>query len=102
MEVIVEQLRWKWLPSWLSGKDSACQGKRCRFDLQVGKISWKRKWQPAPVLLPKKSLGQRILAGYSLWAHKRLRHDLATEDQLQDGNKEGHVFKYRVVKERLV
>ena len=23
-----------------------------RFDLRVGKIPWKRKWQPTPVFLP--------------------------------------------------
>ena len=26
---------------------------------------WRRKWQPTPVLLPRKSHGQRSLAGYS-------------------------------------
>ena len=30
-----------------------------------GKIPWRRKWQPAPVFLPGKSLGQRSLAGQS-------------------------------------
>ena len=35
----------------------------------VGKIPWRRKWQPAPILLPRKSYGQRSLAGYSLWGH---------------------------------
>ena len=55
-----------------------------------------------PVLLPKESHGQRMVEGYSLWGCKRLRHDLATKDQQQDGNKEEPVFKYRVNKERLV
>ena len=32
----------------------------------VGKISWRRKWQPTPVILPGKSHGQRSLVGYSL------------------------------------
>ena len=36
----------------------------------VGKISWKRKWQPTPVLLPGKSYGWRSLVGYSPWGHK--------------------------------
>ena len=36
----------------------------------VGKISWRRKWQPTPVLLPGKSHGQRNLVGYSPWDHK--------------------------------
>ena len=34
------------------------------------KSPWRRKWQPAPVILPKKSHGQRSLAGYSSWGHK--------------------------------
>ena len=46
------------------GKESACQCRRCKrggFDPWVGKISWRRKWQPPPVLLPRKSHGQRSL-----------------------------------------
>ena len=31
------------LPWWLSGKESACQCRRCGFDLWVGKIPWRRK-----------------------------------------------------------
>ena len=30
----------------------------------------RRQWQPTPVLLPRKSHGQRSLAGYSLWGRK--------------------------------
>ena len=51
-----------------SGKESACQCRRpqrCRFDPCVGKISWKRKWQPTPVFSPGEFLGQKSLAGYS-------------------------------------
>ena len=44
-----------------------------------------RKWQPTPVFLPGKSHGQRSLAGYSLWGHKRVGHDLVTKQQ-QQGN----------------
>ena len=36
----------------------------------VGEIPWKRKWQPTPVFLPRKSHGQRSLVGYSLWGWK--------------------------------
>ena len=35
------------------------------FDPWVGKIPWRRKWQPTSVLLPGKSHGQRSLVGYS-------------------------------------
>ena len=39
-------------------------------ELLIRKIPWRRKWQPTPVLLPVKSLGQRSLLGYSPWGHK--------------------------------
>ena len=35
------------------------------FDPWVGKIPWRRKWQPTPVFLPGESHGQRSLEGYS-------------------------------------
>ena len=34
---------------WLSGKESTCQWRRWGFDPWVGKIPWKRIWQPTPV-----------------------------------------------------
>jgi len=34
-------------------------------DPWIGKIPWKRKWQPTPVFLPEKSHGQRSLEGYN-------------------------------------
>ena len=40
------------------------------FDPWVGKIPWRNKWQPTPVLLPREFHGQRSLAGYSPWGHK--------------------------------
>ena len=42
------------------------------FDPWVGKIPWRRKWQPTPVFLPGKSCGQRSLAGYSLQGNTEL------------------------------
>ena len=36
----------------------------------VGKIPWRRKWQPTPGFLPGEFLGQRSLAGCSPWGHK--------------------------------
>ena len=55
---------------WLSGKESACQCKRCGFNPWSRKIPWRRTWQPTPVFLPGKSHGQRSLAGYSPWTRK--------------------------------
>ena len=51
-------------PGGASGKELACQHRRCkrlRFDPWVGKIPWRRKWQPTPVFLPRESHGQRSL-----------------------------------------
>ena len=39
---------------------------------KVGKIPWRRKWQPTPVLLPKIFHRQRSLVGDSPWGHKEL------------------------------
>ena len=41
-------------------------------ETQVGKIPWRRKWQPTPVFLLGESHGQRSLAGYSPWGRKEL------------------------------
>ena len=53
------------------------QCRRCRIDLWVGKITWRRKWQPTPVFLPGESHGQKSLVGYM--GLQRVRHDLSTE-----------------------
>ena len=37
---------------------------RCGFDPWVGKIPWRRAWQPTAVFLPGESHGQRSWAGY--------------------------------------
>ena len=67
------------LPRWHSGKESACQCRRYKrlgFDPWVGKIPWRRKWQPTPVFLPGEFHGQKSLVVYSPWGH-RIRHDWA-------------------------
>ena len=53
------------LPRWLSGKNLPANEGEAEdvFDSWVGKIPLTRKWQPTPVFLPEKSLGQRSLAG---------------------------------------
>ena len=68
-----------WLPACLSGKES-CQHRKCGFNPWVGKIPWRRKWQPTPVVLPRKSRGQRSLAGYRPRGHKSGKRDLATNN----------------------
>ena len=43
-----------------------------RFDPWVGKIPWRRKWQPTPVFSPGEFRGQWSLVGYSPWGCKEL------------------------------
>ena len=51
------------------------------FIKSIGDYSWRRKWQPTPVLLPGKSHGQKSLMGYSPWGQERVGRDLATKQQ---------------------
>ena len=56
-------------------KESAWKSRRCErhesnSEHEFRKISWRRKWQSTPVLLPGRSHGQRTLTGYSLWGRK--------------------------------
>ena len=50
-----------------------------KFNSQVRKIPWRRKWQSTPVFLSGKSQEQRSLEVYSPWSCKRVGHDLATK-----------------------
>ena len=55
----------------------ACQCRRCKrlgFHPLIGKIPWRRAWQPTPGFLPGKSHRERSLEGYSPWGC-RVRHD---------------------------
>ena len=61
------------LPRWFSGKEFSRQcvrRKRCRFDLGIAKILWRRKWQPIAVFLPEEFPRQKSLVGYSPRGHK--------------------------------
>ena len=66
------------VPRWLSGKESACQRRRRRFDPSVQKISWRGEWQSIPVFLPGEFHGYRGLVGYSSWGRKTVGHNLLT------------------------
>ena len=75
-------------PGGASGREPTCQcrrHKRCGFDPWVGKIPWRRAWQPTPVVLPEESpwteeSGElQSRASHSVghdcrdWAHMRTR-----------------------------
>ena len=66
-------------PGGSDGKSVCLQCRSPGLDPRVGKIPWRRKWQPTPVLLPGKSHGQRSLVGYYPWmGSQRVRHDWVT------------------------
>ena len=65
------------LPWWLSQWRICLQCRKPGFDSWVGKIPWRRKWQPTPAFLPGGFHGERSLAGYSHWDHK-VGHNWAT------------------------
>ena len=54
------------------------QYRRSGFSLWIGKIPWRREWEPTPVFLPGESHGQRSLAGYRPWGLKESGHDRMT------------------------
>ena len=68
-----------WQPGWEGGFPGGTRGKEpaceCRRQTQIwswiGKIPWRREWQPTPVFLPGEFHGQRtgilcILVGYTV------------------------------------
>ena len=74
-------------PSGSSDKESTCQcwrHKRHGFDPWVGKIPWRRKWQPIPVFLQKKP---RDKGAWLATVHRSqiVGHDWASEPQALRG-----------------
>ena len=59
--------------------------RRHRFGSWVGKIPWRRAWQPTLVSLLGKSHGQRSLAGYSSWNWKESDTTEASEHVVRNG-----------------
>ena len=81
--------------SGASGKEPASQCRRHErhgFNPWIGKIPWRRAWQPTPVFLPEKSHGQRRLLGYRPES-QRVGHNLS--DLAQSKNQtEGSWTRY--------
>ena len=97
------------LPSWifssnLVGSPVAQQWRirlRCRrrrslrFDLWVGKILWRRAWQPTAVCLLRKSHGQRSLVGFRLWGC-RVRHSWSNRDGTPEASRVRFLMTRRI------
>ena len=76
------------LPRWLSGKQSVCQCRRCRFDPWVGKSPGGGNDNLLQYSCLEKSHGQRNLAGCSPWGGKRIGHDGAAQARACMGSSE--------------
>ena len=58
-------------PGGSDGKESACNAGHLGLIPGSGRFPWRREWQPTPVFLPGEFHGQRSLAGYSPWGHRK-------------------------------
>ena len=68
--VIILPLSGLGFPGSSDGKESTCHCGSPEFDPWVGKIPWRRDWQPTPVFWPGEFHGQRSLYCYSSWSRK--------------------------------
>ena len=59
------------IPGGSVGKETSCNAGVPGLIPGSGNIPWRKKWQPIPLFLLRKSHGQRSLAGCSLWGCKR-------------------------------
>ena len=62
---LLHRLSFPWRHSCKEPASQCRRHRRGRFNSWVGKIPWRRKWEPAPVFLPVKPYGQRGLVDYS-------------------------------------
>ena len=61
-----------WYSWWFRWWRVGLQCRRPGFIPWVGKIPWRRKWQPTAVFSPEESHGQKSLADYSSWGRQEL------------------------------
>ena len=55
-------------PGGSDNKESACNAGDPGSIPGLGRTPWRRKWQPTPIFLPRKSHGWRNVGGYSPWS----------------------------------
>ena len=70
------------LPWWLSSKEPACQGRRCRFNPWVGKILWRKKWQPTAIILAWRIPWAEEPGGLQTMRLQRVRHSFASKQHI--------------------
>ena len=92
------------VPDGTSGKEPACQRrrhKRCGFNPWIGKISWRRAWQPTQVFLPEESPWMKDCGGLQLIVSLRVGHgcsDLACT--CAHTHTDAHIYKHTLCSAR--
>ena len=67
---------------WLRWSRICLQCRRPRFDPWVGRIPWRRAWQPTPVFVPGESPWTEEPGGLEFMGSRRVRHDWATKHNI--------------------
>ena len=84
-------------PRWCSGKEPTCQCRRHKtpgFNPWVGKIPWRRTWQPTPGFLPGESHGRRSPQGLQATGVTKSRMQLSNWVHTQTQLFYIHLCKY--------
>ena len=68
-----------------------CEVFRMVYIYWIGKMLWRRAWQPTPVFLPGKSPGMEEPGGLQSLGSQRVRHDWATKHSTHSHM---HTYKY--------
>ena len=69
---ILYDVTYLWNLKTNTNKYICLQFRRPVFDPWVGKICWRKEWQPSPVFLPGEFCREWSLVGYGAWGHKEL------------------------------
>ena len=80
-------------PGSSDGKSVCLHCGRPGFHPCVGKILWRRKWQPIPVLLPRKSHAWRSIVSYSPWGPKESFSFWFPHGLYKTSNKYNNIFQ---------
>ena len=97
-------------PGGSDGKASACNVGDLSSIPRLGRVPWRRKWQPIPVLLLGKSHRWRSLVGYSSWSRKELDTTERLHFQLSGygssfysgSNRRSQIFPPRIISSKIM
>ena len=89
------------LPWCLGGKESSCQGRRCRSDSWISKSPWRRKWKPTPVFLAWNIQWTEKPWLQAMWGHKKSNMTWWLNNNFQKTIKTNKKYIYKTVKGKM-